>query len=195
MRLRDNVGIAWSVGCRSLSSTLREEEGLRHREKVDPYVALGEALRERGHVAHLLTSPDSIVSANLRISKQWLHSLEWTPCRPLVCWWKTRRWMRNNPLSFKGWTTQVSRFERCHGVPAEPAHFTSGHADHDANLNSPGPPLLTISGAVDCAAAIKRMRVAGSWCLKEEATARDFWTRCEEVLGVWDWTTSMLRGL
>ena len=76
--------------------------------------------------------------------------------------------MRNNPLSLKGrfpscWTTQTSRLERVHGVPAEPAHFTSGHAGHVANLKSPGPLLFTVSGAVNYATAIGETRVTGPW--------------------------------
>ena len=124
-----------------------------------------ETLRKRGHVCP--SAHESGLHGFLQIFAYRSSGLS---CRPLVCWWTTRRFMRDNPLSFKGrfsmcWKTQVSRFERCHGVPVEPAHFTSGHADHDAKLHSPGPLLFTIHGAVDCAAAIQRTRATGSWCL------------------------------
>jgi len=69
---------------------------------------------------------------------------------------------------------QALRFEHFYGVPAVPAHFTSGHADHVANLNPPRPLLFAVSGAVDCATANGWMRVTGPWCLKEEVTAQDF---------------------
>ena len=62
----------------------------------------------------------SLVSASLRTTKQWPHSL------------------------------QALRFEHVYVVPAVPAHFASGHVVHVANLKPPQPFLFAVSGAVDC---------------------------------------------
>ena len=57
------------------------------------------------------------------------------------------------------------------------AHFTSGLADHVANLNPPRPFLFAVSGAVDCATSNGWMRVTGPWCLKGEVSAQVlFWS-------------------